>query len=115
MTTKTKLASVVAIAAVATGVTYYSVQQPAAPVKPEPKPVGILAVYDTKDTWEIPESIYEWSYRINLEKGPWQFYTNIVGTNYISVPRGLFDQCYFTITKISRKGFTNVFIVRTNK
>ena len=113
MTPKTKLASVAAIAAVAAGVTYYSIQQPS--VKPEPKPVGILAVYDTKDTWEIPESIYEWSYRTNLEKGPWQFYTNIVGTNYISVPRGLFDQCYFTITKISRKGFTNVFIVRTNK
>lgn len=79
----------------------------------QPATIGIEAVYAEQDKWEIPECIYEWSYKTNLSDN-WRHYKTVEGTNVIRVPKTEFQQGFFTITKIMRKGFTNVFIVRTN-
>jgi len=89
------------------GTVSYVALQPTGPTR------TIEAVYAEKDKWEIPESIYEWSYRTNLT-GNWQHYRTIEGTNTLTVSLREFQQGFFTITKIMRKGFTNVYITRQN-
>ena len=82
-----------------------------------PQPTGptktFEAVYAEQDKWEIPESVYEWSYKTNLT-GSWLHYRTIEGTNTLTVSLREFQQGFFTITKIMRKGFTNVYITRQN-
>lgn len=105
--TKSTWSAIAAGALVVGGITYYTLQ----PVQPT---MTIEAVYAEQDKWEIPELVFEWSYKTNLN-GPWKWYATVTGTNTLTVPTKQFAQGFFTITKIMRKGFTNVFIVRTNQ
>ena len=57
---------------------------------------------------EIPDTIFEIQYKTNLN-GPWMFYTNIVGTNVLIVPKNL-PQAFFTISRCSNKTWTNIYV-----
>jgi len=83
------------------------------PATPPTKTVTITAVYPESKLYVVSGYVFTWSYRTNLTD-KWKVYTNNAGTNILIVPRYEFQNCAFTVTKISDRSDPTAFITRTN-
>lgn len=89
-------AAMLAGSALVGGVSYLVL--PAAPVKPP----SITLAWDCSNA---ANQTFEFVRKTNFE-APWEFYTNVIGTNYVTFPRTRAEE-YFTISKTWLTGNTN--------
>jgi len=105
MSTKSTWAAIVGGVAVVGGISYVALLPTA------PKKMLITANYTVDKLPETRNWIFEWIHTTNVAVGQWQVYTQIIGTNTLTVSYQQYQQDFFTIGRILDRTWTNVYII----
>jgi len=101
---KTTAAAILSAALLIGGIRYFAPST-------TPATMTVSANYSTNNLPKVKNWIFEWIYTTNLNNPYWQVYTQVVGTNVISIPTSQFKYAFFTVGRILDQQHTNYFII----